>query len=132
MTTKPKTPATHATTIQIGLHWLADLSGVAPAALANPDAIMSCLRRALVDVEMNILAERKHEFPGGGFTGFFLLSESHAAIHTYPEAGYVAVDLFTCGVTDGRRVIDAVIAACAPSVADVRCMERSRTVAAQK
>ena len=38
-----------------------------------------------------------HTFSPRGITGVVLLSESHIAIHTWPEIGYTAVDIFTCG-----------------------------------
>ncbi|MBI2644511.1 MAG: adenosylmethionine decarboxylase [Candidatus Wildermuthbacteria bacterium] len=38
-----------------------------------------------------------HKFSPQGITGVLLLSESHIAIHTWPEIGYTAVDIFTCG-----------------------------------
>ena len=39
------------------------------------------------------------KFPGynSGVTGVFILSESHAAFHSYPEYRYLAVDIFSCG-----------------------------------
>ena len=38
-----------------------------------------------------------HKFPGQGVTGVVILAESHIAIHTWPEYGYLAIDIFTCG-----------------------------------
>jgi S-adenosylmethionine decarboxylase len=38
-----------------------------------------------------------HKFSPIGMTGIVLLSESHISIHTWPEFGYVAVDIYTCG-----------------------------------
>ena len=38
-----------------------------------------------------------HQFQPQGVTGLALLAESHISIHTWPEAGYAAVDVFTCG-----------------------------------
>jgi S-adenosylmethionine decarboxylase len=38
-----------------------------------------------------------HKFSPIGMTGLALLSESHISIHTWPEFGYVAVDVYTCG-----------------------------------
>lgn len=37
------------------------------------------------------------KFSPQGITGIVLLAESHIAIHTWPELGYVAIDIFTCG-----------------------------------
>jgi S-adenosylmethionine decarboxylase proenzyme len=38
-----------------------------------------------------------HKFAPHGLSGVVVISESHLAIHTWPEYGYAAVDLFTCG-----------------------------------
>jgi len=38
-----------------------------------------------------------HRFEPQGVTGLALLAESHISIHTWPENGYAAVDVFTCG-----------------------------------
>ena len=38
-----------------------------------------------------------HRFEPQGVTGLALLAESHISIHTWPEHGYAAVDVFTCG-----------------------------------
>ncbi|WP_085523131.1 adenosylmethionine decarboxylase [Tuberibacillus sp. Marseille-P3662] len=38
-----------------------------------------------------------HQFAPQGISGAVLISESHLTIHTYPENGYAAVDVFTCG-----------------------------------
>lgn len=38
-----------------------------------------------------------HKFSPQGVSGVVVISESHLAIHTWPELGYAAVDVFTCG-----------------------------------
>ncbi len=38
-----------------------------------------------------------HQFSPQGISGVVLISESHVTIHTWPENGYAAVDVFTCG-----------------------------------
>tara|TARA_Y100001968_G_scaffold227557_1_gene210303 strand:+ start:1130 stop:1597 length:468 start_codon:yes stop_codon:yes gene_type:complete len=43
---------------------------------------------------MNLLT---HSFKPQGVTGLALLAESHISIHTWPEIGYAAIDVFTCG-----------------------------------
>lgn len=49
------------------------------------------------ELQMNVLDSKFHTFQPQGVTGVLLLSESHFAIHTWPERGYAMVDLFTCG-----------------------------------
>jgi S-adenosylmethionine decarboxylase len=38
-----------------------------------------------------------HNFSPQGVSGVVVISESHLAVHTWPELGYAAVDVFTCG-----------------------------------
>ncbi len=86
----------------IGKHVLADLHGVDPAILANEQALMNLVWSALVRAQFTIVDQLSFTFPGGGagVTGVFLLSESHAAFHTYPEIPYMALDIFSCGTAD--------------------------------
>jgi S-adenosylmethionine decarboxylase len=45
-------------------------------------------------------------FPNGAITLVLILAESHLSIHTWPEESLIAIDLFSCGAIDGRRVLD--------------------------
>ena len=53
---------------------------------------------------------------GEGVTGIVLLAESHASVHTWPEAGLVTLDVFTCGALDARAIVDRIRDALAPVV----------------
>jgi len=44
-----------------------------------------------------ILNYNFHKFSPQGVTGVVIVSESHLSIHTWPEYGYAAIDIFTCG-----------------------------------
>ena len=44
-----------------------------------------------------IIGEIFHQFSPQGVTGVVAIAESHLCIHTWPEYGYAAVDIFTCG-----------------------------------
>jgi S-adenosylmethionine decarboxylase len=48
-------------------------------------------------------------FPNGAVTLVLVLAESHLSVHTWPEEGLVAVDLFSCGSIDGLTVIDELV-----------------------
>ena len=43
------------------------------------------------------VAHAHHKFKGGGRSAVVIIEESHLSIHTYPEFGYAAIDVFTCG-----------------------------------
>ena len=48
-----------------------------------------------------------HQFSPHGITGVVVVAESHFALHTWPEYGYCAVDIFTCGDTvNGQVALD--------------------------
>jgi S-adenosylmethionine decarboxylase proenzyme len=44
-----------------------------------------------------VLGESFHHFSPQGVSGVVIIAESHLSIHTWPEHGYAAVDIFTCG-----------------------------------
>ena len=46
-----------------------------------------------------------------GVSGFVLIAESHIAIHTFPDRGYVWVDVFSCKEFDGDIATDSIVAA---------------------
>lgn len=47
----------------------------------------------------SIISHNFHKFSPHGVSGTVVIAESHVAIHTWPEYGYAAVDIFTCGET---------------------------------
>ena len=55
-----------------------------------------------------VLGAQFHQFEPQGVTGVVLLAESHASVHTWPEAGLVTLDVFTCGALDTAAIVDAV------------------------
>jgi S-adenosylmethionine/arginine decarboxylase-like enzyme len=55
-----------------------------------------------------------HRFEGGGLTGYLLLSESHIALHTYPEHRYLALDIFSCGRADSKAALSVFLAVLEP------------------
>lgn len=68
------------------------------------------VERALLDIvealSLTLLSLNVHPFSPIGVTGVAIVSESHVVIHTWPELGYAAVDVFTCG--EQRNPDDAV------------------------
>jgi len=61
-----------------------------------------------------VLGARFHQFQPEGVTGIVLLAESHASLHTWPEAGLVTLDVFTCGALDAHAIVDRIRTALAP------------------
>jgi S-adenosylmethionine decarboxylase proenzyme len=67
--------------------------------LNNARKIKEILRRAAIEARATVIKVFCHEFSPEGVTGVALLAESHLTIHTWPEEGYAAADIFTCGQT---------------------------------
>ena len=72
---------------------------------------LAALRAAVTAADATLLDLKVHGFGDGqGVTGIALLAESHISIHSWPERGYAAVDMFLCG---RRHDLDAALAALA-------------------
>ena len=87
------------TSLQLGEHMICDLSGCDRALLLDSDRAYALFASAVRESGLTVLDEGFYKFSPYGFTGFLLLSESHASLHAWPEHGYCAIDLFTCNLT---------------------------------
>lgn len=65
--------------------------------LDDVDRVARVLETACIVGEATVLQVAQHRFQPQGCTVVALLSESHAAVHTYPEEGSYLFDVFTCG-----------------------------------
>ncbi len=84
----------------LGRHIIADFFG--SKNIDDPDYIEKALRDAAAASGATVLGYKFHRFSPQGVTGYLLLAESHISIHTWPEHGYAAIDVFTCGDMDPR------------------------------
>lgn len=83
----------------LGRHVLAEFYGCSPDILNNTAQIEQIMVKAALEAGAEIREVVFHEFTPQGVSGVVVISESHLAIHTWPELGYAAVDVFTCGTT---------------------------------
>lgn len=81
----------------LGRHVLAEFFECNPNILNNPKLIEKFMTDAALECGATIVEKCFHMFNPYGVSGVIIISESHLAIHTWPELGYAAVDLFTCG-----------------------------------
>jgi S-adenosylmethionine decarboxylase proenzyme len=81
----------------LGRHLLCEYNGCDRELLNNPEGIRTALVAAVTKAGATPLHEVVHAFSPHGVTGVIVIAESHFAIHTWPEYGFAAVDLFTCG-----------------------------------
>lgn len=81
----------------LGRHLLAELHGCQPDLLKRVDCVRDALVGAARACGATIVDVAFHEFNPFGVSGVVVIAESHLSIHTWPEYGYAAVDVFTCG-----------------------------------
>ncbi|MDE3055810.1 MAG: adenosylmethionine decarboxylase [Verrucomicrobiota bacterium] len=80
-----------------GKHFFASYLDCSEEALSDLEHLQEAMDHAVEASHATVLNKSSYTFEGSGFTALYLLSESHASIHTYPERGACFVDLFTCG-----------------------------------
>ena len=92
---RPSTEELHETR---GRHLIVELHGCDARRLCSAALLRSTMLAAARDAGARVIDLRFHSFgPSRGISGVILLAESHLSIHTWPEAGYVAADIYTCG-----------------------------------
>jgi S-adenosylmethionine decarboxylase len=78
-----------------GVHLIVDLHGA--QGLDDIDLVEATLRRCVEAANATLLHIHVHHFRPNGVSGVAVLAESHISIHTWPDAGYAALDVFMCG-----------------------------------
>ncbi|QSQ20033.1 adenosylmethionine decarboxylase [Pyxidicoccus parkwayensis] len=85
-------------TLTTGQEWLVDASGCAPERLKDAAALAALFEELIVLLSLKVVGQPQwHVFPEpGGITGLTLLAESHLTIHTFPEHGFAALNVYCC------------------------------------
>jgi S-adenosylmethionine decarboxylase len=108
-----------------GTHLLVDLWGA--ERLDDLAHVEAALRAAVAASRATLLHIHLHHFtPNGGISGVAVLAESHISIHTWPERGYAALDVFMCGDADPQATIPVLDRAFMPARIDVDELRRGR------
>ncbi|NTV89358.1 MAG: S-adenosylmethionine decarboxylase proenzyme [Clostridiales bacterium] len=81
----------------LGRHILAEMYGCEEKILNNRNVIERIMVESALEAGAEVREVAFHKFSPQGVSGVVVISESHLAIHTWPELGYAAVDVFTCG-----------------------------------
>ena len=88
-----------------GTHLIIDLFGA--RRLDDLKHIKETLKRCVAVAGATLLHIPLHHFtPNGGVSGVAVLAESHISIHSWPEAGYAALDVFMCGHANPHATVD--------------------------
>ena len=94
----------------LGLHLLLELRECNPSLLNDLNHIRLAMLRAANDAGAHVIGESFHQFSPQGVTGILAIAESHISIHTWPEYGYAAADIFTCGSGfQARKIADILV-----------------------
>jgi S-adenosylmethionine decarboxylase len=94
---------------ELGSHVLVDAWECPAGPLDDAALIRSLLEQAVVAGGATLIDVCTHQFSPHGVTATATLAESHIAIHTWPEHGYFAADLFFCGSLEPKRSIDVIV-----------------------
>ncbi|PSR05502.1 MAG: spermidine synthase, partial [Bacteroidetes bacterium SW_11_45_7] len=81
----------------LGRHILVEYFGCSEELMMDTQHIEKSMVEASREAGATVINSTFHHFSPFGVSGVVVIQESHLAIHTWPEFGYAAVDLFTCG-----------------------------------
>jgi S-adenosylmethionine decarboxylase proenzyme len=83
----------------LGRHLLLELKDCNRDLLNNMQFLRECLVDTAEKIGATVVSEAFHHFSPQGISGVVVIAESHLCIHTWPEYGFAAIDIFTCGHT---------------------------------
>ena len=110
---------------KVGRHLIIELYDCEPSILSDADRLREILRGAVLAINGKICGDFFHKFDGGGgVSGVIAMAESHISIHTWPEYGYAARDVFTCGSLDPDRAYSFILEQIRPGRSSVMRIER--------
>ena len=110
---------------QLGTHLIVELTGCDFRDLDDERKIRDLMVTAARKARATVLDTSFHKFSPQGISGVVVLAESHMSIHTWPELGYAAVDVFTCGDhAMPHRAVEELVDALKPQRTDVQEMQR--------
>ncbi len=93
-----------------GYHLMLEFFGCDTAKIDSLPFLRQAIKAAVQKAGLTNLGSRFHQFHPHGVTGFTLLSQSHISFHTWPEYGYLVLDIFTCGPEEqAQQVADVLL-----------------------
>lgn len=81
----------------LGRHLIVDLYGCNSTLLDDVEFIMHHMVQSALEARSTVINSIFHHFSPWGVSGVVVIAESNISIHTWPEHGYAAIDVFTCG-----------------------------------
>jgi|TARA_R110002126_G_scaffold177321_2_gene326234 S-adenosylmethionine decarboxylase len=92
----------------VGKHYLVDLRDCDPEIITCVKLTRNIVMHAAKACGATILNDHFHQFQPIGVSGVVLIAESHISVHTWPENGFAAMDIFTCGNMEPQVAIDII------------------------
>ncbi len=109
----------------LGEHYIIELFDCNKGILNDLPKIRETLLEAARMAGATIIDSRFHQFSPQGVSGMIVIAESHLSIHTWPELGYAALDVFTCSHTlDMEAVLEMLRDSFEPGELDTRYIAR--------
>ncbi|MDD5625580.1 MAG: adenosylmethionine decarboxylase [Patescibacteria group bacterium] len=91
---------------RIGREIIADLKGCDARIINDEQLLKRLVQEAIHKTNHHLLNLVSKKFSPVGITIVGILAESHISVHTYPEIGYVGIDIFTCGANKPEPILD--------------------------
>ena len=107
---------------KVGEHITLDIIGTTKE--YDPSLFEKVIHDIAKAAKVTIINISKHKFEPQGVTIVALLSESHISIHTWPERGSAALDVFTCGDTNPEVAMMHMIEALKARDYNLKCIKR--------
>ena len=108
----------------LGKHLIIELYECGAALLSDPKQIEIIMQETALAMGATIVQSNFHHFTPLGVSGVVIIKESHLTIHTWPEHGYAAVDVFTCGEIQFEKGIDFLKGKFETEAVEVKLLER--------
>ncbi len=116
-----------------GPHLMLEANGCNRDKLMNLNLLTDLLNKLPEKMQMTkVMDPHVFEFNDGtipedwGLTGIVIIAESHLAIHTFPDKGFITVDIFSCKDFDTRLAVDMIVEAFEPESWDEQLLMRGR------
>jgi S-adenosylmethionine decarboxylase len=109
----------------MGVHILVNLFGCPTNVLEHKDVVAKLLNEVVSEAKLTKVNETHFQFKPVGVTSVILLAESHISIHTWPESGSAAVDIFCCsGKESAETAFKSLVAKFHPTKFDKKFIQR--------
>lgn len=83
-----------------GIHIAMECAGCRRDLLTDADLLKDTMVACAKEAGATVVDSMIHSYNPAGLSGVVVISESHLAIHTWPDIGYASFDIYTCGKRD--------------------------------